>query len=41
MLIAEGEGAVSKKRRPKRDDDFKFKEALVKADFWLLCLLIH
>nr|XP_027190051.1 protein NUCLEAR FUSION DEFECTIVE 4 isoform X2 [Cicer arietinum] len=36
ILIAEGEGAVRKKRRPKRGDDFKFKEALVKADFWLL-----
>ncbi|XP_057457253.1 protein NUCLEAR FUSION DEFECTIVE 4 [Lotus japonicus] len=35
-LIAEGEGAVRKKRRPKRGDDFKFFEALVKADFWLL-----
>jgi len=36
MLIEEGEGAVRKKRRPKRGDDFEFKEALVKADFWLL-----
>ncbi|GAU27827.1 hypothetical protein TSUD_114070 [Trifolium subterraneum] len=36
ILIAEGEGAIRKKRRPKRGDDFKFKEALVKADFWLL-----
>ncbi|CAK8535633.1 unnamed protein product [Lathyrus sativus] len=36
ILIAEGEGAVRKKRRPKRGDDFKFKEAIVKADFWLL-----
>ncbi|XP_020225633.1 protein NUCLEAR FUSION DEFECTIVE 4 [Cajanus cajan] len=35
-LIAEGEGAIRKKRRPKRGDDFKFREALVKADFWLL-----
>ncbi|AES68193.1 putative major facilitator superfamily domain-containing protein [Medicago truncatula] len=36
ILIAEGEGAIRKKRRPKRGDDFKFKEALVKDDFWLL-----
>ncbi|KAJ1426660.1 Nodulin-like [Sesbania bispinosa] len=36
ILIAEGEGAVRKKRRPKRGDDFKFREALIKADFWLL-----
>jgi len=36
MLLAEGEGAVRKKRRPKRGEDFKFTEALVKADFWLL-----
>ncbi|KAL2332494.1 hypothetical protein Fmac_020075 [Flemingia macrophylla] len=35
-LIAEGEGAIRKKRRPKRGDDFKFCEALIKADFWLL-----
>lgn len=36
MLLAEGEGAVKKKRRPKRGEDFKFREAIVKADFWLL-----
>ncbi|KAK7325273.1 hypothetical protein VNO77_29432 [Canavalia gladiata] len=36
ILIAEGEGAVRGKKRPKRGDDFKFFEALVKADFWLL-----
>ncbi|WJX70075.1 hypothetical protein P8452_54223 [Trifolium repens] len=36
ILIAEGEGAIRKKRKPKRGDDFKFKEVLVKADFWLL-----
>ncbi|TKY73038.1 NUCLEAR FUSION DEFECTIVE 4 [Spatholobus suberectus] len=36
-LLALGEGAVKqKKRRPKRGEDFKFKEAVVKADFWLL-----
>lgn len=38
MLLAEGEGAVKRKRRPKRGEDFKFSEALVKADFWLLFL---
>ncbi|KAL7259615.1 hypothetical protein ACSBR1_005494 [Camellia fascicularis] len=36
MLLAEGEGAVKKKRRPKRGEDFTFREAIVKADFWLL-----
>ncbi|KAF1875469.1 hypothetical protein Lal_00006097 [Lupinus albus] len=36
MLLAMGEGAVKKKRRPKRGEDFKLTEALVKADFWLL-----
>ncbi|KAH7855945.1 hypothetical protein Vadar_030857 [Vaccinium darrowii] len=36
MLLAEGEGAVKKKRKPKRGEDFKFCEALIKADFWLL-----
>ncbi|RCV30442.1 LOW QUALITY PROTEIN: hypothetical protein SETIT_6G095000v2 [Setaria italica] len=37
VLLAEGEGAVVKrKRRPRRGEDFKFTEALVKADFWLL-----
>ncbi|XP_047271144.1 protein NUCLEAR FUSION DEFECTIVE 4 isoform X2 [Capsicum annuum] len=39
MLLAEGEGAVKKKRRPRRGEDFKFTEALVKADFWLLFLV--
>ncbi|GLT29608.1 hypothetical protein SLA2020_044630 [Shorea laevis] len=39
MLLAEGEGAVHKKRRPKRGEDFKFSEAVVKADFWLLFLV--
>ncbi|KAJ4957518.1 hypothetical protein NE237_024629 [Protea cynaroides] len=38
-LIAEGEGAVKRKRRPRRGDDFKFSEAVVKADFWLLFLV--
>ncbi|KAK2998094.1 hypothetical protein RJ639_025633 [Escallonia herrerae] len=36
MLLAMGEGAVKKKRKPRRGDDFKFREAIVKADFWLL-----
>ncbi|KAL5547708.1 hypothetical protein UlMin_002939 [Ulmus minor] len=36
MLLAEGEGAVKRKRRPKRGEDFSFTEAIVKADFWLL-----
>ncbi|KAL7164168.1 hypothetical protein ACSBR2_040141 [Camellia fascicularis] len=36
MLLAEGEGTVKKKRRPKRGEDFTFREAIVKADFWLL-----
>ncbi|KAK8540695.1 hypothetical protein V6N13_027011 [Hibiscus sabdariffa] len=39
MLLAVGEGAVKKKRRPKRGEDFKFTEAVVKADFWLLFLV--
>ncbi|XP_052199940.1 protein NUCLEAR FUSION DEFECTIVE 4-like [Diospyros lotus] len=39
MLLAEGEGAVKRKRRPRRGEDFKFREALVKADFWLLFLV--
>ena len=39
MLLAEGEGAVKKKRRPKRGEDFEFREAVIKADFWLLFLV--
>ncbi|XP_054822760.1 protein NUCLEAR FUSION DEFECTIVE 4-like [Prosopis cineraria] len=40
MLLAVGEGAVhKKKRRPKRGEDFKFREAVIKADFWLLFLV--
>ncbi|CAK9134300.1 unnamed protein product [Ilex paraguariensis] len=38
-LLAEGVGAVKKKRRPRRGEDFKFGEALIKADFWLLFLV--
>eukprot|EP00250_Pteridium_aquilinum_P009357 c18617_g1_i1 orf=362-2227(+) len=38
-LLAYGEGAVKrKKRRPRRGEDFKLKQALIKADFWLLFL---
>ncbi|KAK1435664.1 hypothetical protein QVD17_01430 [Tagetes erecta] len=37
LLLAVGEGAVKiKKRRPRRGEDFTFREAMVKADFWLL-----
>ena len=40
MLLALGEGAVKQKRRkPKRGEDFKFTEAVIKADFWLLFLV--
>ncbi|KAG7989385.1 hypothetical protein I3843_03G235200 [Carya illinoinensis] len=39
MLLAEGEGAVKKKRRPKRGDNFTFGEVVMKADFWLLFLV--
>ncbi|CAM6018265.1 unnamed protein product [Sphagnum balticum] len=35
LLLAVGEGAVRRKR-PRRGEDFKLKQALVKADFWLL-----
>ncbi|KAL6334709.1 hypothetical protein AAG906_021368 [Vitis piasezkii] len=33
-----GRGAIKKKRKPKRED-FKFREAFIKADFWLLWLV--
>lgn len=38
VLLAVGEGAVKikKKRKPRRGEDFTFREAIVKADFWLL-----
>ncbi|KAL9249295.1 NUCLEAR FUSION DEFECTIVE 4-like protein [Drosera capensis] len=39
LLLAIGEGAVKKKRRPKRGEDFNFRQAIVKADFWLLWLV--
>ncbi|KAK9923051.1 hypothetical protein M0R45_031486 [Rubus argutus] len=36
-LLAIGEGAVKKKKKTKRrGEDFKFQEAFIKADFWLL-----
>ncbi|KAG8379769.1 hypothetical protein BUALT_Bualt07G0123900 [Buddleja alternifolia] len=39
LLLAVGEGAVKKKRKPRRGEDFSFREAVVKADFWLLWLV--
>ncbi|XP_051116983.1 protein NUCLEAR FUSION DEFECTIVE 4 [Andrographis paniculata] len=39
LLIAVGEGAVKKKKKPRRGEDFKFREAVVKADFWLLWIV--
>ncbi|XP_059644808.1 protein NUCLEAR FUSION DEFECTIVE 4 [Cornus florida] len=39
ILLAMGEGAVKKKRKPRRGEDFKFGQALIKADFWLLWLV--
>lgn len=39
LLLAEGEGAIKKRRRPKRGEDFTFQEAIIKADFWLLFLV--
>ncbi|RID54739.1 hypothetical protein BRARA_G02039 [Brassica rapa] len=36
ILLAEGEGAVKKKRKPRRGEDFKIGQVFVKADFWLL-----
>lgn len=39
MLLAVGEGAVKQKRRPRRGDDFNFREVILKADFWLLWLV--
>ena len=36
-LLVVGEGAVKRpKRRPRRGEDFKLRQALVKADFWIL-----
>ncbi|KAI3929317.1 hypothetical protein MKX01_006553 [Papaver californicum] len=39
LLIAEGEGAIKKKKRPRRGEDFKLREAFAKADFWLLFMV--
>lgn len=36
VLLAQGEGAVKKKRKPRRGEDFKVGQVFVKADFWLL-----
>jgi len=37
ILLAEGEGAIKpERRRPRRGEDFRFREAILKADFWLL-----
>ncbi|KAF8698040.1 hypothetical protein HU200_035551 [Digitaria exilis] len=37
ILYAEGEGAIKpERRRPRRGEDFRFREAILKADFWLL-----
>lgn len=36
LLLAVGEGAIKRKRRPRRGEDFSFREAIIKADFWLL-----
>ncbi|XWS16506.1 hypothetical protein CRYUN_Cryun34aG0094200 [Craigia yunnanensis] len=38
-LLAVGEGAVKKKRRPRRGEDFNLHEAFIKADFWLLWIV--
>lgn len=39
ILLVVGEGAVKRpKRRPRRGEDFKLRQALVKADFWILFL---
>ncbi|KAJ7517569.1 hypothetical protein O6H91_21G029700 [Diphasiastrum complanatum] len=36
VLLAVGEGAIIRKRRPRRGEDFNLRQTLVKADFWLL-----
>jgi hypothetical protein len=35
-LLAVGEGAVRRQKRPRRGQDFTLGQAIVKADFWLL-----
>ncbi|CAK9863508.1 unnamed protein product [Sphagnum jensenii] len=37
-LLAVGEGAVRRQKRPRRGQDFTLGQAIVKADFWLLFL---
>ncbi|KAJ1258275.1 hypothetical protein BS78_10G062700 [Paspalum vaginatum] len=40
ILLAVGEGAIKpKRRRPRRGEDFRFREAILKADFWLLFVI--
>lgn len=39
MLLAIGEGAIKQKRRPRRGEDFTFRQAFIKADFWLLWIV--
>lgn len=38
FFLALAEGAVTEKKGPRRGEDFKLRQALVKADFWLLFL---
>ena len=38
FFLALAEGAVTTKKGPRRGEDFKLKQALVKADFWRLFL---
>ncbi|KAL1218414.1 Protein NUCLEAR FUSION DEFECTIVE 4 [Cardamine amara subsp. amara] len=38
-LLAEGGGSFEQKRRPRRGEDFRLRQAFVKADFWLLWFL--
>jgi hypothetical protein len=35
-LLAVGEGAIRRQKRPRRGQDFTLGQAIVKADFWLL-----
>eukprot|EP00850_Spirogloea_muscicola_P000889 SM000003S11134 [mRNA] locus=s3:1172629:1176558:- [translate_table: standard] len=36
LLLAVGEGAVKRRKGPRRGEDFTLSQAVVKADFWLL-----
>eukprot|EP00850_Spirogloea_muscicola_P021809 SM000262S09888 [mRNA] locus=s262:136193:140130:- [translate_table: standard] len=38
LLLAVGEGAVKRRKGPRRGEDFTLSQAVVKADFWLLFL---